>query len=274
MANIWLSWFNWIDATTATVEADAEAGDLVATNLQERHGYKPWRTAELTPGATEAGFSVDFGRTREIECLALIFPRTNDPALYDEPAAFASDDTVRHRLSAVSAGAGELYDSGVVESGVLDGYGYHVIRLPAPVEARYWRVDLDAISRGELGYVDVARAWAGPVFQPEIGFSFGDNYGWGADVTVSRASRGVAEFVDNVEALRVWTMTLEGLRPTETMQMIEFERRMTSAGQFLIARSDVDQGMGEMLARQQTPLGVSSLAHARGTKAFRLVESL
>lgn len=274
MTNIWLSHFNWIDAASATITPDAEAGDLLASNLQERQGYKSWRTDGLSMGSTDAGFVVDFGRAREVECLALVFPRTNDPALYDEPAAFDPTDTVRHRLSAVTAGAGELYDSGVIASGVLDGYGYHVVRLNAPVQARYWRVDLDAISRGDLGYVDVARAWAGPVFQPEIGFSFGDNYGWGADVTVSRSSRGVAEFVDNVEALRVWNMTLEGISPAEAKELIEFERRMTSAGQFLVVRSDVDEGMGEMLARQQTSLGIASLAHARNTKAFRLVESL
>jgi hypothetical protein len=274
VTNIWLSWRNWCDANTASIEADSEIGDLVASNLAQRQGYKAWRTAGLSTGATDAGFDVDFGQVREVEALALVFPRTSDPTLYDEPAAFAATDTVRHRLSAVSAGAGELYDSGVIESGVLDGYGYHVVRLNAPVSARYWRVDLDAISRADIGYLDVSRAWAGPAFQPAIGFSFGDNYGWGADVSVSRASRGVAEFVDNVEALRVWSMTLEGLSQVEAKELIEFERLMTSAGQFLVVRSDIEAGMGEMLARQQTSLGVASLAHARNTKAFRLVESL
>ncbi len=274
MANIWLSWFNWVDAATASIAADAEAGDLVAENLRERQGYKVWRTDGLSAGATEAGFTVDFGRVREVEALALMFPRVNDADAYDEPAAFAADDTIRHRLSAVSAGAGELYDSTVIASGVLDGYGYHVIRLGAAVQARYWRCDLDAISRASLGYVDVSRIWAGPVFAPAIGFSFGDAYGWGADVSVSRASRGVAEFVDNIDPVRTWAMSLDGLSNAERDELLEFERRVTTGAQFLIARSDVAQGKGEMLARQQQSLGLSSLAFARNTKAFRLVESL
>ena len=274
MSNIWLSWFNWLDASTSGIEADAEAGDLVVENLRERQGFKVWRTDGLSLGATDAGFDVDFRQVRAVQALALVFPRSNDPAEYDEPASFASTDTIRHRLSAVSAGAGELYDSGVVASGVLDGYGYHVIKLSAPVNARYWRVDLDAISRADLGYVDVARAWAGPVFAPAIGFSFGESYGWQSDSSISKASRGVGEFVDNVDSLRSWSMTCEGLSDNERETLIDFERRMTAAGQFLVARSDISAGKGEMLARQQQSLGMTSLAHARNQKAFRLVESL
>lgn len=274
MANIWLSWFNWVDAASATLTADVEAGDLVAENLRERQGYKVWRSDGLSTGATDAGLSVDFGRVREVEALAVMFPRSNDPTLYDEPEDFAASDTIRHRLSAVSAGAGELYDSGAVASGVLAGYGYHVVRLNAAVNARYWRIDLDAISRADLGYVDVARVWAGPVWAPAIGFSFGDGYGWGSDSSVSRASRGVAEFVDNIEPLRTWSMALDGLSDEEREELLEFERRVTTGAQFLIARSDVSSGKGEMLARQQQSLGLSSLALARNSKAFRLVESL
>lgn len=274
MSNVWMSWFNWVDAESAILSADAEAGELVVENLRERQGYKVWRTDGLEEGATDAGFDIDFGQARTVQVLALVFPRENDPALYDEPVSFASDDTIRHRLSAVSAGAGELFDSGVVESGVADGYGYHVVKLDAPVSARYWRVDIDAISRAALSFVDVARAWAGPVFTPTIGFSFGDNYGWTSDSAISRASRGLAEFSDNIEPVRTWTLQLEGLSNTERNELIDFERRMTASGQFLIGRGDVDAGMASMLARQQQSLGLSSLAHARNSKAFRLVESL
>ena len=274
VANIWLSWFNWVDAATATLDADAEAGDLVAENLRERQGYKAWRTDGLSTGVTDAGITIDFGQVRAVEALAVMFPRTNDPTLYDEPADFAATDTIRHRLSAVSAGAGELYDSGVAASGVLAGYGYHVIRLPAAVNARWWRLDLDAISRAALGYVDVTRIWAGPVWAPNVGFSFGDGYGWGSDSSVSRASRGVAEFVDNIEPIRTWSLALDGLSDSEREELLEFERRVTTGAQFLIARSDVAQGKGEMLARQQQSLGMSSLAFARNSKAFRLGESL
>lgn len=274
MSNVYLSWLNWLDAASATITADAEAGDFIAENLRRRQGFKVWRTTDLEADATEAGFTVDFGQVREIGVVALMFPRTNDSKLYDEPADFASTDTVRHRFSALTPGAGELLDTGAIASGVRDGYGYHVYRLATPVSARFWRVDLDAISRAAIGYVDVGRAWAGPVFEPAVGFDFGDNYGWGADAPVSRASRGIAEFPDSIEPVRVWTLTLGGLSPAEAEDLIDFERRMNSVGQFLVVRSDVPAGMGEMFARQQQSLGLASLAHARGTKAFRLVESI
>lgn len=242
--------------------------------MRQRQGYKVWRTDELEEDATDAGFTIDFGTVREVGVVALVFPRNNDPTLYDEPAEFASSDTVRHRFSAVTAGAGELHDSGVIASGVVDGYGYHVYRLATPVSARYWRVDLDAISRADLGFVDVARAWAGPVFEPRVGFSFGDTYGWGADAAVSKASRGVGEFPDNTEPTRTWALAVERLTDDERDDLLEFERRVYSVGQFLIVRSDVAEGKGEMLARQQQSTGLSSLAHALNTKAFRLGESL
>lgn len=274
MSNCWMSWFNWLDAGLAQITADAEAGELVAENLRERQGYKVWRTDGLEEGSTDAGFTVDFGAVREVGCLALVFPRDNDPNLYDQVADFAATDTVRHRLSAVAAGDGELYDSTAIASGVLQGYGYHVVRLGAAVNARYWRCDLDAISRADLGFVDVARAWAGPVFAPSIGFSFGDAYGWNSDSAVSRASRGLAEFADNIEPVRIWTMAMDGLSDAEREELLEFERRVTTGAQFLIGRTDVAAGKREMLARQQQSLGLASLAHARNSKAFRLVESL
>lgn len=274
MTNCIFSWLNWVDAALASIEADAEAGDLVAENLRERQGYKVWRTEGLSEGDTDAGFDVDFGTAREIGVLALVFPRSNDPNLYDQADEFAATDTVRHRLSALSAGGDDVYDSGVVQSGVLAGYGYHAVTFDEAVTARYWRVDLDAISRASLGYVDMVRIWAGPTFVPGVGFSFGDNTGWSSDSAVTRASRGVAEFADSIEPVRTWSFQLDGLTGAEFEDMLEFERRVAASGQFLVGRTDIAAGKRWMLARQQQSLGMASLAYARNTKGFRLVESL
>jgi hypothetical protein len=274
VSNCWFSWVNWLLGEATEITADAEAGDLVIDNIIERQGYKLWRTDGLSEGSTAAGFTVDFGQARTLQALALYFPRQDDPEAFDEPAAFASTDTVRHRLSALTEGGDEVYDSGVVQSGVNGDYGYHVILLNAPVSARYWRVDLNAISRAALGYVDVACAWAGPAFIPRIGFSWGDTYGWDSNATISEATRGLADFTDSVPGKRYWSFSLDGLSDAEKLELIDFERRMTKAGRFLVVRNDVPAGMGEMFARQQSSLGLSSLAMARNSKSFRLVESL
>lgn len=271
----WLSWRNWVDASASSLTADNDTvGDLSVENLRERQGYKVWRTIGLSEGFTETGFNVDFGKARSVQCLALFFPRINDPNEYDPVDELAATDTVRHRLSAVSANADEAYNSGVLQSGVLPGYGYHVVRLDAPVSCRYWRCDIDAISRAALGWVDVARAWAGPIFEPRVNFSVGDNYGWSGQGEPARASRGISEFPDNIEGLRSWSLSFEGLDAAERTQFIEFERLATNKLQFLVSRDDVDAGMGWMLSRQSQSLGVSSLAHLRNSKAMRIVESL
>jgi hypothetical protein len=268
------SWRNWIDAPDAVLAADAEAGELVVANLAERQGYKVWRTANLEPGATDAGFVVDFGRSREVQTLMLLFPRDDDSQRFDPIPAFAAGDTVRHRLSNLTPGANEVYDSGAIASGVASGYGYHHVVLDEAATARYWRCDLDAVSRAALGYVDVARAWAGPAFIPRVNFDWGDAYVWQSDGQVPKAARGFSEFPDNVAALRAWTLNFGALSNEERNQLLEFERLMNSTGQFLVWRGDYEPAAGIMLARQQQSLGLSSLALARNSKAFRLIESL
>lgn len=264
---------NWVDAPSAVVTGDAEAGDLVAAHLQQRGSYRVWRTEGLSVSDTAAGFLVDFGRVREVGVLALCFPRTSSPYDYDLQPDFGAADTIRHRLDAATPGAGALHDSGVVASGVLPGYGVHVHRLTAPVSARYWRCDLDAVSRANLGYVDVQRAWAGPVFEPAIGFAWGDTVIWDSDSVIARASRGPSEFVEPQESIRTWAMSFEGLSDEESAQMVELERRMTTAGQFLAHRTDQPAGMRAMLCRQASATGVASATHRISKKQMRLLEA-
>ena len=134
---MWISHQNWVDASIATITADAEASaDLVAANLQRRRGSLVWRTDGLTDELTAAGFTVDFGTPRPIDVLALAFPRENDPDLYDETPAIAASDTVRHRLDLDTAAAGALLDTTPIACGVLPGFGIHVYKLQATHSAR------------------------------------------------------------------------------------------------------------------------------------------
>lgn len=273
---MWISFFNWVDARLALITADAEASsDLVAANLANRRGSRIWRTDELSAGSTAAGFTIDFGTAREIAVLALLFPRSNDPDAYDETPAIAATDTIRHRLDLTTAAAGALLDTGITACGALPGYGLHVFRLNAPVTARYWRCDLDAPSRAIEGYLDVARAWAGPILQPRVGITYGAIRAWASDSIIAKASRGTDEFIDSQESLRSWSFDLDWIDDaTEADAHEDFDRRMTTAGQFLVCRTDLTLARGAMFARQVQSPGLNAANFGKSRKSYRLLETI
>lgn len=274
---MWISHQNWADAAIAVVTADQEASsDLAGANLQQRRGSKIWRSDGLTEVLTAAGFTLDFGTAREVGVLALLFPRVNDPDSYDDvPAIAASGDTIRHRLDLTTASAGVLLDTTALASGVLPGFGVHVYKLATPVTARYWRCDFNVPSRAAEGFLDVARAWAGPVLAPRVGISYGATRAWQSDSIIAKASRGTDEFIDSQESLRAWSYTLDWIDDaTESDTWEDLERRITTAGQFLICRTDLTLARGTMFARQSQSAGLDAANFGKSRKTFRIIENI
>lgn len=273
---MWISHQNWVDASLARLTADQEASsDLAVSNLQQRRGSRLWRTDGLTESLTAAGFDVDFGASRTVQALALAFPRTNDPDVYDDTPAIAASDTIRHRLDVVTAGAGVVLDTTPIASGVLPGYGIHIYKLASPVTARYWRCDFSVPSRAAEGYLDVTRAWAGSILTPSIGISYGATRAWQSDSIIAKASRGTDEFIDKQQSLRAWSFTLDWLKDaTESDSWEDFDRRMTDAGQFLICRTDLTAARGTMFARQTQSAGLDAANFGRSRKTFRILEQI
>lgn len=270
----WISPKNWLYSENAELTASGEAGDLLVSNLKGRYGYRMWRDDSLTEGDPSSWFQVDFGSVREVGVLLLLFPRSNLPGSYDLQAAFADDDTIRHRLDADTPAAGALLDTGAVASGVVPGYGYHVHKLATPVSARYWRCDLSAPSRAALGYVDLARAWAGPVLQPEVGVDYGATHGWNATNPIVASASGDTDFVGHREAKRSFSMTFSWLTASERDAIEDLEREVTTAGQFIACRDDLSLVRGTMIAMQQKSAGLQAVAaHLRHQKSFLIVES-
>ena len=272
----WFSHRNWVDAPDSILTASAEAGDLLVENLRNRYYYRQWRVDQLEIGSDDLWFEVDFGQVREVGCLVLLFPRFVAPNYYDVvPSIDPITDTIRHRLDAVTAGAGLLEDTGAISSGVNKNYGYHVVKLDEVVNARYWRCDISAPSRVTAGYINLVRAWAGPTIEPAVNFSFGANHGWSSDSTIQTASRGLTDFVDARESKRSFTMTFDWLNNSESDDFEELEQLMTTAGQFVVSREDLSSVKGTMFARQSRTTGLQVTgAHLRNQKSFQLVESL
>lgn len=265
-----ISYRNWVDAESTVIAADSEAGDFVGANVQNRLGYKVWRTDGLTTGSTDAGITIEFGASRAVQAVAIAFPRTNDPGSYDETPDFGASDTVRVRLYLSNV---EVFDSGVGASGVDPGHGMWALWMNAEVQCDEMRIDLDAISRDSEGFVDVARIWAGPMIAPRVGVSYGANRQWTSDSIIAKAARGESEFVTPQESLRQWSLTLDWLDDAEAEEIDDFERVVTGAGQFLAHWGTLPAGKRDMLCRQSSGTGFDASRFGINRKQLRLIES-
>jgi hypothetical protein len=193
MANGLISYINRVDGDGVIISADSELSTLPVANLADPVVMKRWQTAAGT-----ATLQVDFLSNVSIELLGLF------------GASILSTDTVRHRLSAVAMGNGELFDSTALQSGVVEGYGQTVTKLDAAVSARYWQCDIAASEAFYIG-----RAWAGPVWNFERNFALGNEDDEVDLSTVTRAERSGVAYIDVGPTLRTAGFSLEAMSASD-----------------------------------------------------------
>jgi hypothetical protein len=210
------SWVNAVDTATA-ITSDSESATLPASNLSSSRFGRIWRTS----AATTAYFRATFAAATSLDVLAL------------SGCSLSSTDTVRHRLYS-SDGTTVLYDSGVIACGVLPGYALHVHVLSASYSASFWRCDVVATSRASLGYFDIKRAWAGPVWTPSIGISVPWDESWQDDADVVRSKRSGARFVGDGPQYRTLNCTMGWLTAADKIQAKEMARVAGCRGQILL----------------------------------------
>jgi len=272
MANKTLfSYLNWIDADGVVFEPDSETTTLLGENVASRLSHRIWRTV-FSGGNTNAGMSIDLGVSRSIQVLFIQFPRYNGPDDYGETPDFAATDTIRFRLSNTTPDDGDVYDSTVLASGVLAGFGAFCIVLDAAVTARYVRVDFDAQSRETEGFLDVSRMWFGPKLESQINITWGGSLSWQSDSVLARAARSTTTYISVQESTRLWQFNFDNILDSERNAFEDFERRMTIAGQFIVVLDDLDSGRNCMMGRMQSSTGLSFMNRNKNTKAFRVVE--
>lgn len=141
-----LAWDNKLDA--ASVSAGSELATLPASNVQHPHVSRKWATAA---GVKASYLVFDMGAPVPVSLLSVVGTNLT-------PAA-----TVRLRASNAdpTAAAGDLYDSGVIASGVKAGYGA-IYKAFNEVTARYWRLDLDDAAVQDnllVGFVFLGPSW-------------------------------------------------------------------------------------------------------------------
>lgn len=194
-----LSWTNHVDATGTVIEAGSALSTLPAVNVADPVVQRAWRTS----GSVTDHLLMDFGSTKDLQVLALA------------GVSLGVGDTVRHRLDATTAGAGALLDTGSVVQTVAVENGMVLHVLSAAVQARYWRVDIDAPSRTATGYLDVGRAWAGPAFLPQRQPTYGMAQTYVDESIIEIAPVSGVEHVRPGARRRVLAFSLDALSANE-----------------------------------------------------------
>lgn len=123
-------------------------------------------------------------------------------------------------------GVGSALDTASIAGGWRSGYGMHVYQPASPINARYWRCNLNAASLASVpGFVDLGRAWAGPVWTPARGnLAYGFAESWTDGSLVERNPRSGLEFVDLGPRARMLNFAFSALTESDAAQIRELQR--------------------------------------------------
>jgi hypothetical protein len=221
--------FCWVNAVDlATLTAGSEAAALPSSNLAGTRIGAVWRSL-----ATTSWFLAKFSTGLQIDVLALVTGQYYDSSQRQWFASLAATDTVRHRLYA-SDGVTVLLDTGAIACGVLDGYRLHAYLLASPVTAYSWRCDIVAASRGGFGYFDIARAWAGPKWQPDIGIALPWDEAWMDGAVIMRGKLSGGLFPGDGPQYRTVNCTLDFMDDAEKAEAKEMSRICGLRNQVLV----------------------------------------
>ncbi len=270
--NCLLSWNNWAHRSATTITSTSSAAGLGAERLKDPQVRRRLRTG---PGAVTVSLPVDLGSVQEVGVLALLQP--DDAGWIDEDGEAVgfldpTADTIRHRLDAVTPGAGALYDSlyyrdatytgatldlnftaqsyreyqNGIGSGVVHGYGLHAHILPAAVQARHWQPDIAFPSLATTpGYLDMGLLWIGPAFRPTRNFAYEWGDQWDDLSEVTEVRRSGLDFVDRGPKRRVLTFAFRALDEAEAkVAMAELGRIAGTSRQVLFIQEPDGPYMG------------------------------
>ncbi|MGR0183219.1 phage head spike fiber domain-containing protein [Azospirillum aestuarii] len=301
--NCLLSWVNLADRAAAVITSASAVDGLGAERLKDPQARRRMRTAV---GVTSVALTVDAATVGEIGVVAVLQP---DDAGYidadgDATGFMAASDTIRHRLDAVTPGAGALYDSlyyrdpgylgatldlnftaqsyrefqNDTGSGIVAGYGLHVHVLPAAVEARHWRCDIAAPSLATTpGYLDLGRLWAGPAFRPTRNFAYEWSDSWDDLSDVTEVRRSGQEFVDRGPKRRRLTFAFKALTAEEAkVVMTELGRIAGTSRQVLFIQEPNGpyQGRQAIIGRLVEVSPITQPNFALYERVFQIRQSL
>lgn len=217
MANALLSVLNYVDSASSLTTDDGQAPDLPIENIQRPAISEIWRSGSRFGG--EGYIVVTFGETREIDILAAAWPRWGVVPL--------PTNGLRARLF---DGVTEVFDSGVVASGVDPVARTWFLQLPSTVAADrlslFW--DQDISLPKELG-----RLWAGPAIQTPVNVAYPLERIWADEGRKARSPRSGIIRTDQGPRPRQVGFQHEVLRDDDAKVLIEAQRVHGRTGQVL-----------------------------------------
>lgn len=255
MANAAIAYINLADAGSF-LSVSSQTTTMTIANLFNRHVQRRWRST-----TNSANFVLDLGGSKSIDTAGL-FGMTMTAA-----------GTIRVRLSTAdtTGAAGDAYDSGVVA--VNSSYGAHVSLMPAPVTARYVRIDL---SDASATFVEAGRLFIGVRSSLTYNFSYGWQKGF-MDRSIRTKTRGgqTQVFIDN--SYRMLDVTFATLSAAERNALIEEVDRVNGQNTGVLFIIDPDSAV---LARDSIwglivePTTVSESHFGVFTKQYKIEERL
>jgi hypothetical protein len=242
MAKIQMSLFNRSDA--AALSGGSWLGGSPLTNLQQTLLSRVARSADVL--ATSTRIDIDYTvSTTIVRLVALARHNCTLDATY--------------RITAgTTSGASNVYDSGTLAvwpaiydsldleweddnfwtgqatTADIDGYPISLVHdCLANVQARYWRIQITDTAN-PAGYIDLARLWMGPIWQPTRNFSYGAQLAWESR-SVSEYSLGGVLYNEPRTPARVYRFALSRLTDAEAYgQILDMQRRIGTAGELWV----------------------------------------
>ncbi|HEV7337011.1 MAG TPA: discoidin domain-containing protein [Bosea sp. (in: a-proteobacteria)] len=259
-SNARIGWQNRADE--AGISASSFVIDTPPAILQNPHVARKWRGV-----AGEAEYlTFDLGAQRSIDCVALMGLNLTEAGL-TRIRASTGDSSGQH---------GDAHDSdpaGASAGRVNPRYPSLIHLLPAPVTARYVRIDL---AEPGAPYIEAGRAFIGLAEQVTYNFAFGWQRGF-ADRSRTTKSRGGQTYIDRDNGYRTLDLTFEAITQEQRYGLFE------DVDQFNGKRTDIlfvtDPTSGELgrdaiwgLVSEMTPIGQPH--HRTYSKTFRIEERL
>jgi len=113
-----------------------------------------------------------------------------------------------------------------------------MIVAPRAYQARYLRISIDDTTNA-IGYVQVARLWAGDLWQPALNAIQGLQHGWADLSNVDRSAAG-SPLVNRRRRYRTASLQYVALSPDEAAAAAEIKRRAGIAGEVLYVPEPMD----------------------------------
>lgn len=211
--NFGLGKYNLLSIEAPTIAGGDWESDAPVTKIATWALADSARSVDLSTTSTK--ITIDWGSAKTAQLLT--FPRHN----------LSSTATIRWKRG-TTAGASDVVDSGTLAAWlfaprVYRGDVYEVIVLQASeTSARYETIEIVDSSNTD-GYVEIGRAFIGPVFVPAVWQSYGAKDGHD-DISVVKQAKGGADFKDRQRRRRTASFVLDMLTLAEGAMLHEMEQ--------------------------------------------------